>query len=190
MLGGGTMKKVLGFVLIALIAIPMGAQAQVRLGLSGGVSGYTGDDFDGVESGFTFGGELVFPLMSGLEVGGAFDYSAFGVEDVDEDLSQIDIFGVVRYPIVSESVHFLIGGKAGYSREKLTIIEDITRNGWGIGPTAGIRIPLTSLSIDIVADGIYQSFGDFSSDGETAEDSDGSGFRWTVRGGISIPLGG
>jgi hypothetical protein len=190
MLRGGTMKKVLGFVLIAMIAIPMGAQAQVRLGLSGGVSGYTGDDFDGVETGFTFGGELVFPLASGLEVGGAFDYSSYGLEDVDEDLSQIDIFGVVRYPVVGESVHFLVGAKGGFSRQKATIIEDITANGWGFGPTAGIRIPLTSLSIDIVADGIYQSFGDFSVDGESVEDSSSSGFRWTVRGGISIPLGG
>lgn len=184
------MKKVLGFVVIAMIALPICLQAQVRLGISGGVSGYTGDDFDGVETGFTFGGELVYPLMSGLEVGGAFDYSSYGVEDVDEDLSQIDVLGVVRYPIGTGSAQFLVGGKVGYSRQKITVIVDGTRNGWGIGPTAGVRIPLTSLAIDIVADGIYQSFGDFSVDGETEDGSDGSGFRWTVRGGISIPLGG
>lgn len=188
------MKKIFAFVLVGLLALPFAVDAQVRLGISAGVAGYTGGETDLVlevlETGFTIGGELVVPLASGLEVGALVDYSSFGVEDVDESLGQIDVFGVVRYPVVGESVHFLVGGKLGYSRQSITIIEDITRNGFGVGPTAGIRIPLTSLSIDIVADGIWQNFGDLSAGGETGEDTSESGFRWGVRGGISIPLGG
>jgi hypothetical protein len=185
------MKRVLGYAMLALLATPLCLQGQIRLGISGGAGNFTGDDFEGSQTGWTVGGELVYPLASGLEIGGLFDYSSYGVDDVDTvDANVMDIYGVARYPFPGERARFFVGAKGGYSRLSADSEgQSLSASGFAVGPTVGVRIPLSRISIDIAGDGMYTSYGDAEFEGTTIEDSSSSGFRWIARAGISIPLG-
>lgn len=174
-------------VLLVIVAVPLQAQS---LGISAGYGSLSGDDFDGIESGFTIGGELLFEVSQDVLLGGAFDYSSYGIEDTEEDLSQYDLQGVLRYLFPGDETRFFVGGRLGYTRQSIEILtESAAANGFSIGPSVGVTIPTGGVNVDVSVDGLYETLGDFSSDGDSIDGSDSSGFRFLGRAGISIPLG-
>ena len=186
-------RMIWGLVLsIIVMLLPAQALAQTaRLGFSAGFGTFTGDDFEDAESGPTFGAEALFRVGPDLFLGGAFDYSSYGIEDIEENVSQIDIDALIRYYFPGEAARFFLGGVLGFSRESIDVLDvSLSTNGFAIGPTVGGSFPAGQVAIDLSFTGYYHSYGDWSADGETLSGTDSSGFRFVFRVGLGIPLGG
>lgn len=182
-----SMLAALAFALF--LAAPLSGQS-VELGLNGGSGKYMGDDFEGAEVGFGAGGHLLFG-EGDARFGAGVDYARYGEEDIDEKTTALDLFGLFRYMLPGESARFFVGGKAGFSRLSAEVLDiSISANGFGVGPVAGVQIPLEAFSVEISGDVQYVSYGDVEGEGETIEGSDSTGFEAGVRVGIAVPLGG
>ena len=78
------------FAVAFIAAIPAGAQAQAFIAASAGISGFSGDDFDGVDSGFAAGAAVGTRVGSGgLPIAGLFGYSNHGISDSEESIDAI-----------------------------------------------------------------------------------------------------
>ena len=171
------------------LAAPLSAQS-VELGLNGGFGKYLGDDFEDSEVGFGVGGHLLFG-EGDARFGAGVDYASYGEEGLEEKMGALDLFGLFRYMLPGESARFFVGGKAGFSRLSADVMDiSISAKGFGVGPVAGVQIPLEALAVEISGDVQYVSYGDVEGEGETIEGSDSSGFEAGVRVGIAVPLGG
>lgn len=173
-----------------LLLSPAAAAGQAQLGLGLGYGSYSGDDFEGQEAGLTFWGNVLFGVSDRFQLGGEFDYSSYGIEGFEESVGQIDIAALARYTFPGEAARFYTGGRVSFSRQSVDVLDvSGSSNGFGIGPTLGVLIPVGTLSIDLGGDLLFQSFGDADVDGITVDGTDQSGFRFIVRGGLAIPLG-
>ena len=196
------MKGTVAAVLLVIALFPgRGVCQSARLGIGAGFGTLTGDDFENSEAGFTVGGNLLFLRPNGIQLGLAFDYSQYGVGDVDlngivlesgeEPVTQLDILGVLRYVFPDEAAQFFLGGKAGFSRRsaEVSIIES-SSSGLAVGPMAGVQVPVGNLALEIGLDAMFVSYGDVEIDGTKITGTDATGFRILGRVGLSIPLGG
>ena len=117
-----TLGVIAGLTLAAAAAAPAAAQGAadarpVRFGVQGGISLPTGDDNEGVNTGFTVGGLLDFQpaaLPFGIRVNA--DYHRFGIEDVDNKLSVLAVTGNAKYDFTTASgiSPYVIGGVGMY----------------------------------------------------------------------------
>ena len=155
-----------GVVLAALAvafvaAIPAGAQAQAFIAASAGISGFSGDDFDGVDAGFAAGAALGTRVGGGnFSIAGLFGYSTHGISDTDAsvDAVSIEAQGAIRLgPDDGDSV-----------------------NGLAIGPVVGASVPLGgSASAGVAGNWSILSLSD-----------DVSGSKWGAALYILLNLGG
>lgn len=185
------MSRLITMVLVAaLLGSPAGASAQsILLGGSGGFGTFRGDHFEHIEAGYTIGGHLLFETSSHLYLGGAFDFSSYGLEDTAEDVGQIDILGVFRYLFAAEGTRLFAGTRIGFTRQSIEIFHiDASANGFALGAETGVVIPTGSIAIELAGNVLYQAYGAETANGDKYRDS-GSGFRFLFRGGISIPFG-
>ena len=187
----------LGILIVTLIPTPLLGQS-VRLGVGVGMGTLTGQDIRGEEAGFTVGGDLLLLRPGGLQVGLALDYSRYGVR-LPEDLTEINVLGVLRYMSSGEAVQLFWGGKAGVSRHSVPLttvtlmLTEPSTYGLTAGPTAGAVVPIGKLGIEIGLDAMYMIYGALEPDegavGVIHPGSSYSGFRITGRVGLSITLG-
>ncbi|MDX1394612.1 MAG: outer membrane beta-barrel protein [Gemmatimonadota bacterium] len=135
-------------------AVPATAQAQVFLAGTAGISGFSGDDWDGVGSGFTAGGAIGTRLGGSFTLAGIFGWSTHGTDDTgvalpcigcttpgEDDLTaiSIEIQPAVRFG-AEGSTYFWVGARGGYA----SVGADEDATGLIIGPVAGVGFPLSS----------------------------------------------
>lgn len=186
-----------GILFVALIPTPLLGQS-VRLGVGVGKGTLTGKDIRGDEAGFTVGGDLLLLRSGGLQVGLALDYSRYGVH-LPEDLTEINVLGVLQYMSSGEAVQLFWGGKAGVSRHSVPLVTqtlmltETSTYGLTAGPTVGLVVPVGEFGIEIGLDAMYMIYGALDPDegaaGAIHPGSAYSGFRITGRVGLSITLG-
>ena len=126
-------------------AVPAAAQAQVFLAGTAGISGFSGDDWDGVGSGFSAGGALGTRLGGSFTLAGIFGWSTHGVDVTDaDDVSAItvELQPAVRFG-ADGSTYFWVGARGGYA----SIGADEKATGLIIGPVAGVGFPLSSSTV-------------------------------------------
>ncbi|HEU0053732.1 MAG TPA: outer membrane beta-barrel protein, partial [Longimicrobium sp.] len=67
-----------------LSAQSMGPTTPLAIEVRGGLALPTGDDADGLNTGFTVGGDLIFQATPMIGIYAGYNYNEFGVEDVDD----------------------------------------------------------------------------------------------------------
>lgn len=117
-----TLGVIAGLTLAAAAAAPAAAQSAadvrpVRFGVQAGLSLPTGDDNEGVNTGFNVGGLLDFKpaaLPFGIRVNA--DYHRFGIEDVDNKLSILAVTGAAKYDFATATsmAPYILGGVGMY----------------------------------------------------------------------------
>jgi hypothetical protein len=184
--------------LVALVmaGAPERAEAQVRLGVSTGFGRVVGADFDGIEGGWTFGGEVTYILPRGergdFEIGGWVDYSLYGfATEEDQSMDDLLLLAGFRYIFPATGPKFFLGGKGGYTGQTVDTGDSTSeRTGWALGPVAGLRVPFRSVDLDVAVDALYQSLGEVTPREEPEFLDDPAGVRVVLRVGLSVPLGG
>ena len=173
--------------LIAVLAIPSGATAQLGVNVYGGYGTFGGDDFQDINGGYVVGAELLVSATSSFRLGAGGSYAYYGVEGDAEDIEQFDVSAVARYLFPSEGPRPYLGLRAGFSTQAAALnAEDVERSGTGIGPQAGVLVPLGSVRLDLGLEYIFQSFGDTEIDGSLQSGTETSGSLLVLRGGLAF----
>ena len=151
------MQRTLGVIaaltLAAGAAAPAAAQnaadaRAVRFGVQGGISIPTGDDNEGVNTGFVVGGLLDFKpaaLPIGIRVNA--DYHRFGLEGIDNTLSVIALTGNAMYDFAAASgvSPYVIGGVGMYRSSISDCDEECSDTEFGFNVGGGLNFNLGTL---------------------------------------------
>lgn len=183
----------IGVATALLLALPATLSGQATVQVGGGFTTLTGDDFAGVDAGYTLGGGLLFNANSRVQIGGELKVHSFAIDDVDERLDQIDVLAKARVFIPNDAGRIFLGAKAGYARQDTEVAGvEVETDGFTAGPTAGIVIPLSDLMLEISGNMMYVSQDE--SDDEFIDDEieiqEAGGIRYSLEAGLAIPLGG
>lgn len=186
------MTRIFSLAVAALfVTLPAGLQGQTILQAGAGGGSLTGDDFEGIDAGYSIGGGLLFGATENVQVGGEFFVHSFGVEDTDENLDQFDVLAKARYLIPGETARVFVGAKAGYARQSFDVAGvDFDSDGFTAGPTLGVAIPLSNLHLELSGDLMYVTQGEPDTDlvDPDTDFDDVGGVRWSLNAGLAIPL--
>lgn len=161
----------------------------------GGKLGYytlSGDDFEGVDAGFGFEGNVRYTLLSGFQILGGVHYAIHGMEGLDENMNVLAIFAEPRYvfAIGSPTISPFVGGRAAWVRESVDIQGvDASASGFAFGGTGGLLFqvaPQVAIETSVLFAAV--SFGDIEIEGESIDGTDTSGTTLALQGGIVISL--
>jgi hypothetical protein len=140
------------FAIAMLVAIPVSAEAQAYFFADGGVTGFTGDDLDGIKPGFVLEGGIGTRLGESFSISGGFGWSTHSVDsDVIDSCAicgsgddNVNLVSIVVRPLVHfgspDSADMFIGAQGGYT----SFGADEKATGLIIGPVAGVGFPLGS----------------------------------------------
>lgn len=179
-----------------IAAVPSAAQAQVFLAGSGGISGFSGDDWEGVGSGFAAQGALGTRLGSSFSLAGIFGWSTHGTTAGDVSLPcigctqpgednlnaiTIEVQPTVSFGGTGGGPAFWVGGRGGYA----SIGKDEKATGLIIGPVAGVGFPLS----DRATLGVAGNWSILNLSNDLLSDNL-KGSKWGVGAYILVGLGG
>lgn len=171
-----------------LLAVPTGLHGQATLQSAVGFGGFAGDDYDGVEAGYSIGGGLLFDASENIQVGGEVFVHTFGLEGTAENLDHYDILAKARYLIPGDPARFFIGAKAGYARQSFGPSgAEVESDGFTVGPTVGVSIPVSSFMLELSGDALWVTQGYADDVADPIDDA--SGVRYAISAGLAIPLG-
>lgn len=169
-------------------AVPAVAHAQV--GVSGvvGIFGFGGDDFDGLDPGLGIEGGISARTSDAFSIGGVFHWSNHGIEDTEEDLTQISIMAqpLIHLGEPGETDVFF-GARGGWTQ----IGDDVDFTGIIVGPVAGVGFPLgerTTFGVGGTFDLV--SVDNSDTGGCNAEGDSCTGSNWGAGAFITVGLGG
>jgi hypothetical protein len=174
------------FAVALIAAVPSQAEAQWFVAGSGGVSGFSGDDWDGVKSGFAAQGALGTRLGSSFSLAGLFGWSTHGLDESSETLNAIsvELQPVVRIGGADGGASGFIGARGGYTSASVSD-DGESANGLSVGPTVGGSIPLS----DRASVGVAGSYSWLNLSSDDFEENL-KGAKWGVGAFILITLGG
>lgn len=179
----GSKLVVMLFAVAMIAAVPSDAEAQWFVAASAGVSGFSGDDWDGVGSGFAAQGALGSRLGENFSLAGLFGWSTHGIDDSSENLSAIsvELQPAIRFGTEGGAGVF-IGARGGYQSVS---VDGDSANGLTVGPAVGGSIPLS----DRASVGVGGSYSWLNlSDDDLVENLKGA--KWGVGAFILLALGG
>jgi hypothetical protein len=108
-----------------------------------------GADLEGVDVGPGVGAGFrwVFPNM--ISGGGGIRYSSHNVSGFSQHTEFLTIFGQIGYTFIFDSTPLrpTLGGRIGWTTQKLPAVFNANRNGLSVGAFGGVEVPLS----DIVA---------------------------------------
>jgi len=170
---------VLAALAIAFVAaIPASADAQWFIAGSAGMSGFSGDDFDGIDAGFQAQGAIGSRVGGGkFSLAGLFGYSNHGVSESESSIDAITVEAQAAVRVgPEEGTAAFIGARGGYA----SIGDDEKVNGLIIGPVAGVGFPLGGrTTLGVAGDWQFLSLSD-----------DVGGSKWGVGVYLLVGLGG
>lgn len=171
------------FALALIATVPSKAEAQWFVAASGGVAGFSGDDWDGVKSGFAAQGALGRRLGDSFSLAGLFGWSTHGLDESSETLNAIsvEVQPALRFGAEGGASGF-IGARGGYTSVSA---DDESANGLSVGPTVGGSIPLS----DRASVGVAGSYSWLNLSSDDFEENL-KGAKWGVGAFILIALGG
>jgi hypothetical protein len=161
----------------------------------GGNLGYytlSGDDFEGIDSGLGFEGNVRYSWLSGFQILGGVHYASHGIDGLDENINVLSIFVEPRYvfAIGSPTLSPFVGGRAGWVRQSLDIEGiDASADGVAFGGSGGLLFqvaPQVAIETSVMFAAV--SFGDIEVEGESVDGTDSSGTTLALQGGIVISL--
>lgn len=147
-------------VFTVISAAPVAAQVANPIGFNvrAGAAIPTGEDSDGINTGFTIGAGLTMrPAM--LPVGLRFDgdFNRFGVEDVDANVTIWALTANAELAPAASPLYF-IGGLGFYSSKiNSDLVDSESETDLGFNGGVGLRLPLTGFSTFVEAR--YHSIG-------------------------------
>lgn len=147
------------------LLLPRAVAAQVpieAIELSGGYFAFGGDDFDGFEAGP--GGQLSLLLDLGLPValGVTGTYGRGDVEGLDAKYREVGFGATGRYAPGDGSVGPYLGLHAGWTRLTVDLspdAADVETNGFALGPSAGLEIPIGGIRLTLGGEVLWRSMG-------------------------------
>ena len=182
-IGSKLAAVVFGLALVA--AVPSAAQAQWFVAVSPGVSGFSGDDWSGVDAGFAAQGAVGTRLGSAFSLAGVFGWSTHGVEastDADNvNAISIELQPAVRFGGADGGASGFIGARGGYA----SIGSSDKATGLTVGPVVGGSIPLS----DRTSVGLAGSYSWLNLSHDDLADNL-KGAKWGIGAYLLIALGG
>lgn len=119
-----------------LVAVSATAEAQSRFGVTAGISSPMGDFGDAVDLGFTVGAQYAIPLKNGLGLRINGDWSTFGAQVGDANVTLLGLMANVTYDINTGSGFkpYLVGGLGFYNTNvDISGVDSESNLAWNIG---------------------------------------------------------
>lgn len=169
------------------------AQVPVEMiEVSGGYFGFGGDDFEGLQAGPRGRLTLLLGLGSPVSLGITGTYGRGGIEGADPSYTEWGLGGTGRATFGAPGATALYASLyAGWTRLSVDLgapFPAVEENGFAIGPSLGVRIPVGSLALTVGGEVRYQSMGDFRLSGPGAGPNLGGGGTKGWRFGAEVGL--
>jgi len=189
MLSGTRTKACIGGVAALLGATPAPALAQLELVFDAGVGMSTAGDFVGTPSGPALGLALHLADWSSARAGLEVGYGRHRGEGIESATTQVEFLALARYVVPAGPVELSVGGKVGVARRSLIIVEEpATSEGFIVGPSAALRLPIGPLHVQLTAEARYETYEELWMHGQFEYGTDENGLRMVYRAGLAIPL--
>jgi hypothetical protein len=183
------MRSHAGIVAVLACLVPQAAAGQVELVVEGGIGAFIGGDFSGYPPGPTFAAALHVSEWDNAQAGLEFVYAHHEGSGIEGATTQLGFLGLARYVLSSGPVGLYVGGKMGASFRSLTIVGDPARtDGFVLGPSAAIRLPMGPTKLQLTFDALYETFEELIMYGQREYGTDEDGLRFVLRAGVVVPL--
>ena len=168
--------------------VPRAVSGQMEVVFDAGVGTFAGGDFTGTPAGPALGVALHIADWGTTQGGFEFGYARHGGRTwIEGTTTQLEYLALVRASLLSDPVQLHVGGKMGVGRRSLTIVDDpATSEGFIIGPSAALRLPVGSLRLQLTVDARYETYEELIMYGLSEYGTDEDGLRLVFRAGLAF----
>ena len=186
------LSRVILLILLAAVAcvVPRTLSGQTEVVFDAGVGAFAGGDFAGTPAGPALGVALHIADWGSAQGGFELVYGRHGGRTaIESATTQLEYLGLVRSSVLSDPIQIHLGGKMGLGRRSLTIVDEPARaDGFIIGPSAALRVPVGSLSLQLTVDALYATYEELVMYGRSEYGTDQDGLRLVLRAGLAFSL--
>ncbi len=156
-----------------------------------GYNAFGGDDYEGASGGLQFEGLARVSFTSGFEFGAGVMQGTYGVDDLDETITHLEVFAEPRYVhSVASNVAPFVGGRVAWTKESGEFMDyELSATGFTVSGVAGLAVTLSeSVMLELSALIGMIDLRDAEIDGEAVSDTESSGRIMGMRGGLSLTI--
>lgn len=170
--------------------MPQAIAGQTELVLDAGIGAFASGDFAGTPPGPSLAAALHIAKWGSAQGGFEFGYSRHEGSELESATTQLEYVALLRYPVLSDPILVHLGGKLGAGRRSLTIVDEpAAADGFIIGPSAAVSLPVGSMRIQLTFDALYETYEELIMYGSREYGTDKDGLRLVFRTGLVLPLG-
>ena len=105
-----------------------------------------GADIDGSDVGPGVGGAFRWVFPNAISVGGGIRYSSHNTSGFSQNTQFLSLYGQIGYTFIFDSpIRPTLGGRIGWTSQKLPAVFNASRNGLEIGAFGGVEVPLSDV---------------------------------------------